>query len=118
MRDDERISLDVKSVHSLARHNHGKAVERALQCGFPADATDGFGNTLFIVACQNGNKKIAKLAIKYGGDMDRGNLKGNTGLHFLWAYGYESVVEYFVSKGANPLVKNDYGLTCRQGLKT
>lgn len=33
------------------------------------------GNTLFHIACQNGNKKIAKLAVKYGGDMNKPNKK-------------------------------------------
>ena len=99
------------------------------------------GNRLFHVACQNGNKRICKLArdldeavmrlvlvlsswnqaqaIKYGGDMDAQNLKGkqpksreramlfmtqffavqgNTGLHFLFAYGYADIAEYFIEK--------------------
>lgn len=102
-----------------------KEVEAALEAGFNPDYTDSFGhsdavqsfdrnisrldsvdsvtpdqgNSLFHIACQNGNKRIAKLvnnlekslefpaafgvcsmtcckAIKYGGDMDAQNLKG------------------------------------------
>ena len=49
--------------------------------------------------------------------MDHQNMRGNTGLHFLHAYGYEEILEYFVSKGASVDVRNDSGLTCRQGLK-
>ena len=51
------------------------------------------------------------------GDMDMQNKKGNTGLHFLYAYGYDEIAEYFISKGADPNVKNIYGLNSRQGLK-
>ena len=50
-------------------------------------------------------------------DMDAQNDKGNTGIHFLYAYGYEETAEYFISKGANGNVRNNYGLTCREGLK-
>jgi len=58
--------------------------------------TDSFGNNLFHVACQNGNKRIAKQAAKFGVDMNAQNIKGNTGLHFLLAYGYAETAEYFV----------------------
>lgn len=42
-------------------------VEKCMQHGFDPRTQDAFGNTLFHVAAQNGNKKIAKLSIKYGG---------------------------------------------------
>ncbi|CAD7922839.1 unnamed protein product [Amoebophrya sp. A120] len=116
--ESERIFLDVKSVFSYARHGHAKVVERCLVNGFDPNARDAYGNTLFHIASQNGNKKIAKLAIKFGGDMDSQNMRGNTGLHFLFAYGYGDVGEYFITKGANPQLKNIYQLSCRQGLKT
>lgn len=78
---------------------------------------DSFGNTLFHVACQNGNKRIAKAAIKYGGHMDAQNGKGNTGLHFLLAYGYPEIAEYFVEKGAREDVPNEMGKTAREGIR-
>jgi len=116
--DTEKIFLDVKSVFSYARHGHAKVVERCLVNGFDPNGRDSYGNTLFHIAAQNGNKKIAKLAIKYGGDMDAQNMRGNTALHFFFAYNYGDTGEYFISKGANPTLKNIYQLTCRQGLKT
>lgn len=85
--------------------------------GFAPEYADTFGNTLFHVACQNGNKRIAKLAIKYGGDMDAQNLKGNTGLHFLYAFGYAEIAEYFIEKGADPNVLNEAGKLPTEGIK-
>ncbi|CAD7957348.1 unnamed protein product [Amoebophrya sp. A120] len=108
-------------VFSAARHGKHKVVEDCLLAeeGYfdPLTTVDHHGNTLFHIACQNGNRKIGKLAIKYGGNMDAQNLKGNTGLHFLYQFGYGEIAEYFISKGANPNVQNQKGFPCYQGFK-
>jgi len=110
-------SLDARQVFSWARHGRYKEVEASLIAGFDPDSEDSFGNTLFHVACQNGNKRIAKSAIKYGGNMDAQNKKGNTGLHFLFAYGYPEVGEYFIEKGADETVANEVGKNAREGIR-
>eukprot|EP00440_Ansanella_granifera_P043344 gb/GFBE01046985.1/.p1 GENE.gb/GFBE01046985.1/~~gb/GFBE01046985.1/.p1 ORF type:complete len:320 (+),score=39.59 gb/GFBE01046985.1/:1-960(+) len=115
--DDAEASLDPRQVFSAARHGRHKEVEASLVAGFNPDYADSFGNTLFHVACQNGNKRIAKLAIKYGGDMDAQNVKGHTGLHFLFSYGYPDIAEYFISKGADDQVVNEVGKTPREGIR-
>jgi len=111
------VSLDPRQVFSSARHGRHKEVEAALIEGFDPYSGDQFGNTLFHVACQNGNKRIAKMAIKYGGDMDCQNIKGHTGLHFLFAYGYPDIAEYFMEKGANDQILNEVGKTAREGIR-
>jgi len=111
------VSLEPRQVFSAARHGRHKDVEASLQAGFDPCEADSFGNTLFHVACQNGNKRIAKLAIKYGGNMGAQNVKGNTGLHFLFAYCYHEIAEYFISKGASECILNDAGHAARGGLR-
>lgn len=49
--------------------------------------------------------------------MDQQNLKGNTGLHFLFSYGYPDIAEYFIEKGANENVLNELSKPCREGIK-
>lgn len=110
-------AADSRSVFSAARHGRHKEVESALKEGFDPTEEDNFGNTLFHVACQNGNRRIAKLSIKYGGDMGAQNLKGNTGLHFLFAYGYGEIAEYFIEKGADEHICNDVGKAPREGIR-
>lgn len=117
MESPPEASLDPRKVFSTARHGKHQEVEASLVNGFDPNYTDSFGNTLFHVACQNGNKRIAKLAIKYGGDMDIQNKKGNTGLHFLFAYGYPDIAEYFISKGADEQIPNEIGKMARAGIK-
>lgn len=104
-------------VLSAARHGRSAQVEAALLSGFSPNYTDPYGNTLFHIACQNGNKRVAKLVVKYGCGMNAQNFKGNTGLHFLFAYGYCDIAEYFISKGADQHVKNTFGNTARQGIR-
>lgn len=117
--EDESVeaSIDPRQVFSTARHGRHKEVEASLAAGFDPSWQDQFGNTLFHVACQNGIKRIAKLAIKYGGDMDCQNLKGNTGVHFLFAYGYQEIGEYFIEKGASDEIVNELGKNCRTGIR-
>merc|ERR1712224_674252 len=69
----ERDSWNQVQVFSSARHGRYEEVETALQAGFPPNSADSFGNTLFHVACQNGKRRIAKLAVKYGGRMNAQN---------------------------------------------
>jgi len=115
--EDAEGSLDPRVVFSSARHGRHKEVEASLAAGFDPFYADSFGNTLFHVACQNGIKRICKLAIKYGGDMNAQNLKGNTGVHFLFAYGYADVGEYFIEKGASDEIRNEVGKTAREGIR-
>jgi len=104
-------------AYSAARHGRSAQVEAALLGGLTPNYTDSYGNTLFHVACQNGNKRVAKLVVKYGCDMDTQNAKGNTGLHFLFAYGYPEVAEYFITKGADEHIRNELGKVAREGIK-
>lgn len=110
-------SLDVRAVFSAARHGKHKDVEASLQAGFDPQSQDSFGNTIFHVACQNGNKRIAKSAIKYGGALDAQNRVGNTGLHFLVAYGYPDIAEYFMEKGARHDIPNEVGKCAYEGIR-
>jgi ankyrin repeat protein len=45
-------------------------LEDALDSGCEVNARDNHGNTLFILVCQQGNKKIAKLLMRRHADMN------------------------------------------------
>lgn len=55
--------------------------------GVPVDVRDKHGNTILIIACQNGNKRILKAALRRGADVNAANASGNTALHFCYAFG-------------------------------
>jgi hypothetical protein len=112
----EVMRENIKKIFSKARHNKPKDVEELLDQGVSPDARDAFGNTLLIIASQNGHKPIMKLLIKRSCDLNAQNNKGQTPLHFCFAYGYTDLGEWLVSKGANDQIRNMYGLTCYEGL--
>ena len=130
-------------MFSKARNGHHAAVEEALGNNFPVNSRDRFGNTMLMVlptppnicdpppyAClhpltcplapevtaQNGNKKMAKLVLRHGADMNAQNNRGQAALHYCFAYGYHALGEYLVSKGCDPTIRNNDGLTCYDGL--
>ena len=40
-------------------------MEAALNNSFPVNSRDRYGNTMLMVCAQNGNKKMAKLVLRY-----------------------------------------------------
>lgn len=71
-------------IFSLARHSHFVEIEKMFQQGLSPDIRDDNGNTLLAIGCQNGNKRIVKMALRYGADIDACNFRGNSPLHFCF----------------------------------
>ncbi len=85
--------------------------------GIPADTADERGNTAMSLACQTGNKKMAKLCLRWGAKVNQQNLQGQTPLHFCFAYHYDELGAYLISKGADDTMLNYFGWTCYEGLR-
>mmetsp|Transcript_8015 Transcript_8015/g.11363 ORF Transcript_8015/g.11363 Transcript_8015/m.11363 type:complete len:230 (-) Transcript_8015:258-947(-) len=115
-RMQDNVQKSLASMFQAARHCKKKEVEKFLKQGIKVDTEDAYGNTLFLTACQNGHKRIAKVALRQGANINHTNKKGCTGLHYCYAYGYKELAEYLKSKGADDTVKNHAGLTCYEGL--
>ena len=77
---------------------------------------DGFGNTLLIVACQNGAGRVAKLCLKKGADVNCVNGKKCSALHFALSFGFEKLADWLVEHGADKRAVNDNGKTPYEGL--
>ena len=110
---------DLKFVFSKARHGQYQAIEEKFdepEWTVDIDAQDPSGATLLHIACQNGNRRIAKFCLRKGANINQPNLAGNSPLHFCFAYGFEDLGEYLMDKGADDSVMNSDGLTCYEGL--
>ncbi|CAN0024153.1 unnamed protein product, partial [Discosporangium mesarthrocarpum] len=77
----------VEDIFSYARHNRVADVERMLDNGVPANVRDLHGNTILIIACQNGHKRVLKAALRRGADINASNHHGNTALHYCYTFG-------------------------------
>mmetsp|Transcript_18344 Transcript_18344/g.30744 ORF Transcript_18344/g.30744 Transcript_18344/m.30744 type:complete len:314 (+) Transcript_18344:120-1061(+) len=108
---------DVEDVFSYARHGRCEEIDRLFNKGLPVDVRDTFGNTVLIIACQNGNKRVAKGVLRRGANINSRNLKGNTPLHYCYHYGYgETLGQYLISKGADAEARNNAGRAITQGI--
>ncbi|POM57451.1 Hypothetical protein PHPALM_38033 [Phytophthora palmivora] len=108
---------DDYDLFSAARHNRYDSVTYMLDQGVHVNSRDSFGNTLLSIACQNGLKRIVKLALRRGANINSQNNRGNTALHFCFAYGYgDSLGAYLISKGADTTIVNDDGIVCYYGI--
>jgi ankyrin repeat protein len=104
---------------SWARHGKYREIEDAQnQPDFllPIDHQDSLGNTLLSIAVQNGNKRIAKMCLRRGANINLANNMGQTLLHYGYAYGFEDLADYLKTKGADDRPRNFEGLTCYEGL--
>ncbi|GMF23516.1 unnamed protein product [Phytophthora lilii] len=107
------------NIFSLCRHEKYEEVELLLNSpdwSIGIDAKDATGNTLLSVACQNNNKRIAKLCLRRGADINTQNLNGQSLLHYCHEYGFHDLMEYLMEKGARDDLLNADGLTCYEGL--
>jgi hypothetical protein len=114
-----KLASDFAQLASWARHGKYAEIEDAMNQSdwtLPIDYQDELGNTLLQIAVQNGNKRISKLCLRRGADINKQNLSGQTVLHYAFSYGFDDVAEYLQSKGADDSVRNADGLTCYEGL--
>lgn len=111
---DESASFDSSYaiVFSRARHGRIDEVQEALTNGMPVDARDPHGNTLLLIGCQNGQKKIVKLCLRLNANINAKNRSGNTALHFCFMYAYYNLGDYLISKGADDTLLNSDHQTC------
>ena len=116
---ENKMAQDFTELCSFVRHGKYKEVEEKMNepdWTLPIDYPDAVGNTLLMVACQNGNKRIAKLCLRRGSELNKLNINGQTCLHYAFGYGFEDLGEYLISKGADNSLRNADGLTCYEGL--
>ena len=72
---------ELRTLFSRARHGRYKDVEAMLETGISADVRDEYGNTLLTIAAQNGNKRIAKICLRRGCNINAQNFRGQVLSH-------------------------------------
>ena len=108
----EPSKKDIENIWSFTRHGRIAEVDDLLSRGVPVDIRDDNGNSILAVACQNNDKRLAKLALRRGADINSSNLVGNTPLHFCYKFGHIKLGAYLITKGADKMSKNLVGQTC------
>jgi len=117
--DDEYADFERNDsvIFSFVRHNRYEAVEALVaQENDVLLAQDDNGNSLLHVACQNNNRRIAKLLLKSGISVNEQNKRGNTALHYCSQYGFMQLADFLLAQGADDTIPNEAGLLPPQGL--
>lgn len=99
--DDEFEDLGENNdmLFSFVRHNRYDALQSLLeQDTHLVHTMDIQGNSLLHVACQNNHRRIAKLLVRAGVNLDVQNNKGNTALHYCYAYNFMQLAGVLLSK--------------------
>lgn len=115
----QQLLSTFEELSSYVRHSKYREIEEVMNSPdftLPVDFQDESGNTLLLIAAQNGVKRISKLLLRRGGSINKQNMAGQTVLHYAQGYGFMDLFEYFMSKGADDSIKNADGLTCYEGL--
>ncbi len=113
----ELFDFEDYNIFSLARHCKYIELEALLIKGINPDSKDENGNTILIIGAQNGNKRIVKISLRYGAQINMFNNMGNTALHFTNEYQFFSLSEYLIKKGSNPSAKNLRGFKASEGIR-
>merc|ERR1711871_1721844 len=109
--EEHRLEWQQKAIVHV-KNSKIAELEEALDEDVPVDTTDDHGSTLLMLACQQGNKRIAKFLLRRGAKLNYQNLNGNTCLHYCYEYKLDELAEYMKSKGADDSLLNADGLTC------
>lgn len=110
---------DLETLTSMCRHGKYEEIATMLEhpdWTLPIDEKDSTGNTLLSIACQNNMKRIVKLCLRKGADINTQNINGQTVLHYCHAYGFKDLAKYLMSKDADDTIVNSANLTCYEGL--
>ena len=99
-----------------AKSNNIAEMEDALEVDISVNTADAFGNTLLILAAQQGSKRMCKFLLRRGANINLQALSGNTCLHYCYAYSQFALAEYLKLKGADDSVLNIDKMTCYEGL--
>lgn len=83
---------------TAAKTSNIAEMEDALEENIPIDTADEHGNTLFILAAQQGAKRMCKLLLRRGAKINFQNHSGNTGLHYCFSYHFEPLGHYLISR--------------------
>ena len=97
--EENVLEQEFREMCSYVRHGKYRELEDRMNepdWNLPIDYVDVGGNTLLLISCQNGNKRIAKLCLRKGSNINKQNLNGQTCLHYAFGYGFGELIEVFI----------------------
>jgi hypothetical protein len=102
-RQDKELNMDpvqeaIEKAILAAKTSNLAEMEDALEEDISIDTGDQFGNTLLILAAQQGSKRMCKYLLRRGANMNAQSLSGQTALHYCYAYSHHELGDYLKSR--------------------
>eukprot|EP01041_Mallomonas_annulata_P003402 gene3402-6754_t len=97
-KQDDRKAHSIEKAILAAKSSDVVQLEDALEEDISVDTADQFGNTLLILAAQQGSKRVCKFLLRRGANINSQNRAGNTCLHYCWAYSHKELGLYLKNK--------------------
>lgn len=95
-RDPREVAIDLALL--AAKSSNIAQMEDALEEDIPINTSDQFGNSLLLLAAQQGSMRMVKFLLRRGANMNFQNLTGNTAMHYCHAYSAHALGHYLKSK--------------------
>lgn len=102
--DPKQLAME-KAVQA-AKTSNLSIMEDALEEGIHPDTTDQFGNSLLLLAAQQGSKRMVKFLLRRGSKINFVNNLGNTALHYCFAYKNDDLGHYLIKRVSSCLIKH------------
>lgn len=99
-----------------AKSSNIAMMEDALAEEISINTADDFGNTLLILAAQQGSKRMCKFLLRRGANINLQSLAGNTPLHYCYAYSNHTLGMYLKAKVSLFYIRDKYPFTNSFGL--
>ena len=117
IKPESQLDEQYYCIFSRTRHGRYAEVDQILSVGIPVDVCEEAGNTVLILAAQQGHVELCQLAVACGAAVNKQNLRGNTALHYCFSYGYKALVDVLISHGADKTIRNVDGRPCTAGFE-
>lgn len=75
--DAGATAAEIKDLFTKAMNNRHSAVEELFATGLSANTADVHGNSVLHIASQNGDKRLVKVALRWGADINATNVRFN-----------------------------------------
>lgn len=98
---DNKIVKDGMQVMRAIYYGDREMLENALENNINIDATNEFGETALMYACNSGIEEIARKIVDCGANVNLQNKMGNTPIIYACDSGNKSIVEYLMEHGAD-----------------
>ena len=108
-------SRDVKRYTALhlscrGKSFSGKTARLLLEAGADKEAASAFKSKRALhLAAERGNIEVLNELLAFGVDIDAASVRKWRALHYAKYYGHWRIIEALLAKGANPLLKLDFG---------